>query len=384
MKPPTYTVAELTHTLHVGGAEVLAARFARALRGQFRFAFFCLDDLGPLGEQLREEGFPVEVIGRREGIDLRCPWRLARALRRHNVDLIHAHQYTPFFYGVTARFLYRRPPMLFTEHGRAFPDYPRPKRKLANRVLLGRRDRVVAVGEAVRRALIVNEGIPAPRIDVIYNGIAVPADAPSADDRAAARREMDVEDGDFVLLQVARLDALKDHATAVRTLEAVANRRPDVRLVLVGEGPELSRIQRLVHERGLEPRVRFLGLRTDAARLLAGADVALLTSVSEGIPLTLLEAMARRLPVVSTDVGGVAEVVEDGVTGLLAPSGDAEALASHVLRLAEDGDLRRRLGEAGRRRAEARFTEERMMAEYVALFREMLGAGTTRERGGTG
>jgi glycosyltransferase involved in cell wall biosynthesis len=262
--------------------------------------------------------------------------------------------------------------VLFTEHGRAFPDFRRPKRVIANRVLLRRRDRVVAVGEAVRRALIDNEGIPTPRVGVIYNGIALPDAAPTAEDRAAARRAMGVGDDDFVLLQVARLDPLKDHATAVRAAACAARSRPDLRLVLVGEGPELPRIEALVREQRLESVVRLLGLRSDVPRLWPGADAALLTSVSEGIPLTLLEAMAAHRPVVSTNVGGVAEVVEDGVTGLLAPSGGHEALARQVLRLADDADLRRTMGEAGRRRAEERFNEEEMLGAYRRVYREMI------------
>ena len=167
---------------------MLAARLARRLAGSFRFVFACLEELGTLGEGLRAEGFPVEVLGRRPGIDGRCTRRLAGWLRRERVDLIHAHQYTPFFYGITARLLYRRPPVLFTEHGRSFPDYPRRKRIVANRLLLERRDRVVGVGQAVRQALIRNEGFPPGRVAVIYNGIDLSAFAAGTPGREAARR----------------------------------------------------------------------------------------------------------------------------------------------------------------------------------------------------
>src|SRR5262249_41513611 len=137
------TVCQVLHSLCVGGAEVLATRLARRLRSDYRFVFLCLDDLGSLGEELRREGFTVEVLGRRPGFDSRLIWRMACFLRREQVDLLHAHQYAPFFYGIAARLLWRRPPLLFTEHGRTFPDYPRSKRILANRLFLERRDRVV-------------------------------------------------------------------------------------------------------------------------------------------------------------------------------------------------------------------------------------------------
>src|SRR5207253_9335476 len=189
MKTPV--VCHLMHGLRVGGAEVLVARLSRRLRDRFAFRFLCLDELGSLGEELQREGFPVEVVGRRPGVDWRLPLRLSTVLSRGKVDLIHAHQYTPFFYALAARLLYRRPPILFTEHGRWVPDYPRPKRIIANRLLLQRRDRVVGVGEAVRQALIANEGIPARRVGVIYNGIDLtPYRKPA--ERAAMRRELGV------------------------------------------------------------------------------------------------------------------------------------------------------------------------------------------------
>jgi glycosyltransferase involved in cell wall biosynthesis len=366
------TVCHVLHSLHVGGAEMLAARLARQLRESCRFIFLCLDELGSLGAELRADGFLVEVIGRKSGVDGRCALRLARILRQERVDLIHAHQYTPFFYSLLARLIFDQPPVLFTEHGRHFPDFRRPKRVLANRLLLQRRDRVVGVGEAVRRALINHEGLPPRRVGVVYNGIDTVGFANGFhDDRDAIRRDMGVEPNDFVVLLVARLDYLKDHATAVRTLQRVVDRRPDVRLVLVGEGPEKPAIERLVAAHGLGPNVRFLGLRKDVARLLRATDLFLLTSISEGIPLTVLEAMAAGLPVLATQVGGLGEIVEDGQTGRLAPSGDDAALADRLLQLAENPELCQQMGRRGQERARALFSESMMHARYLELYRSM-------------
>jgi glycosyltransferase involved in cell wall biosynthesis len=366
------TICQVLHTLNVGGGEMLAARLARQLGDRFRFIFMCLEEVGTLGEELRREGFPVWSVERRPGIDWRCTWRLAKLLRQERVDLLHVHQYTPFFYGILARLLYRRPPVLFTEHGRGFPDYPRRKRIVANRLLLQRRDRVVGVGEAVRQALIRNEGLPARRVGVIYNGIDLTPFDNGAPPRAAVRRDMGVGEKDLVILQVARLDYLKDHCTAIRTLEQVIRQRPEARLVLVGEGPELGKIQQEVAQRNLAASVRLLGLRKDIARLLSAADVFLLTSISEGIPLAVIEALAAGLPVVSTNVGGIGEVVEDGRSALLAPSGDHVALAERVLRLVGDPVLSQQLAKQGRARAEEMFSEKQMHEQYVRLYNEML------------
>jgi glycosyltransferase involved in cell wall biosynthesis len=243
---------------------------------------------------------------------------------------------------------------------------------VANWLLLERRDRVVGVGESVRQALVRNEGIPSRRVAVVYNGVDLSTFDDRHADRASVRREVRVGPDHLVIIQVARLDALKDHATAIRTLQHVVRHRPDATLVLVGEGPEEGLIRDEVRERGLESRVLFLGLRGDVARLLLAADLFLLTSISEGIPVTLIEAMGAARPVVATRVGGVGEVVEDGVTGLLAPAGDDEALGRHILHLAADPDGRGRMGQLGRERALALFSEERMHEGYLRLYEEML------------
>lgn len=370
------TICQLLIGLGVGGAEVLAARMARRLRDRFRFVFVCLDEQGVLGTELRAEGFPVHVLGRRAGVDWPCCRRLAGLIRSERVNLIHAHQYTPFFYAAASRLPRWSPPVAFTEHGRWFPDFPRPKRIVANRVLLGPRDRVIGVGESVRQALIHNEGIRARRVEVIYNGVdldAYPTQPPGPAEIAEARREMGVGARDFVVIQVARLDPLKDHVTAIETFHRVVTQCPGAKLVLVGEGPERPKIEEAVQRLGLGSSVRMIGLRQDVPRLIRSADLFLLTSISEGIPLTLIEAMAARVPVVSTRVGGVVEVVEENRTGLLAPSGDAPALGDRVLQLAGDPTLRREFGQRGRLRAEALFSESRMVDQYEQLYRDMTG-----------
>jgi glycosyltransferase involved in cell wall biosynthesis len=372
---PQSTIFQVLHALNVGGAEVLAVRLARQLQDRYRFVFACLDELGTLGKELRAEGFPVHVLERRAGLDWRCVLRLAKLMRQEGANVVHAHQYTPFFYAAIARMLYRRVPVLFTEHGRHQPDYRRWKRVLANRCfLLRRHDRVVGVGEAVRRALIENEGLPPQRVELIYNGIDLAAFRNTGQERLCIRQEIGVAADDLVMMQVARLDYLKDHATALRMLSRLAPQCPHARLVIVGEGPEQGKIDALIQELHLQPFVRLLGLRNDVPRLLAAADLLLLSSTSEGIPLTVIEGMAASLPVVATKVGGLPEVVEDGGTGWLAPSGDAAGLAERVLRLSADPGLRMQMGRRGRERAETLFSEQQMHARYDRVFQEILGS----------
>lgn len=366
-------VCHVLHSLNVGGAEVLAARIARRLSDRFEFTFACLDELGTLGRQLRQQGFTVEVIERRPGLDMSCARRLGRFVRSQGIQVLHAHQYTPFFYAMLSGVLRQRPPVLFTEHGRHFPDRRSRKRVLFNRFFLRKRDRVVGVGEAVRRALIDNEGIPPRRVGVVYNGVEISDFGRGASQRHEVRRELNIHDDDPLLIQVARLDVLKDHGTALRAVAHLAARRPNVRLVLVGEGPEQASIKAEIERLGIQSNVLLLGLRDDIARLLTAADVFLLSSVSEGFPVTLIEAMLARVAVVSTDVGGVAEVVADGTTGLLTPSGDDQALAEAVERLLDDESMRTQMAAAGQQRAVRIFSERQMHASYARQYREMVG-----------
>lgn len=372
------TVCQVLHSLDVGGAEMLAARLAQSLSDRFRFVFACLDELGTLGEELRAKGFTVEVLHRRSGIDLKCVRKLAAFARAENADLIHAHQYTPFFYARAPGWIGRRLPVLFTEHGRFHPDQPNPKRMVFNRLFLRRRDRVAAVGESVRQALVANEWIPHERIDVIHNGARLDDYVSPPGARLRLREELGLGVTDRVAIQVARLDYLKDHDTALRTAERVRQEFSDFRLLLVGEGPERAKIEQDIARRKLERHVFMLGLRTDVHRLLAAADVFLLTSISEGIPVTLIEAMGASLAIVSTAVGGVEEVVINGKTGLVAPAGNDEALAAALVRLFNRPDENQEMGAAGRCRAELEFSEHQMHARYAEHYWAMLSKSAHR------
>jgi glycosyltransferase involved in cell wall biosynthesis len=367
-------VCQIVHTLNVGGAELLARQFAERGRDEFDFVFACLDEPGSMADELRRAGFPVEILGRRPGFDFSCVRRLAACFRRHDVRVVHAHQYAPFFYAALARLVgWRRLPIVFTEHGRDYPDFRRSKRVLANRALVRRGDRVIGVGQYVRQALIANEGLRPDKVEVIYNGIDVAAYQSSPASRRAARAALRLADDEVAVVQVARLNPLKDHATAIHALAHLAASHPLARLLVVGDGEERPRIEALIAELGLARQVRILGTRRDVADLLAAADVFLLSSVSEGIPLTLIEAMAAGLPCVSTAVGGTPEVILDGQTGLLARAGDPADLATKLAIVLDDADLRSRLGSAGRERSRRHFSDADMHASYHAIYRDLAG-----------
>jgi len=374
------TVCQVLHSLDIGGAEVLAAGLARSLSDRFQFVFACLDGVGQLGEQLRADGYTVEVMERQPGIDWKCGFRLAKFLRENNVSVVHAHQYTPFFQSMLARLAYRRPPIVFTEHGRHYPDNRSSKRVAVNRVLSRSDDRIIGVGDSVSVALVENEGFARSRVETVYNGVGLgPFEAVSGDTalRRKMRSELGLKDNETVILQVARLNPLKDHLTALKAVVALRSKGVPVRLVLAGEGEERGRIEQFIAGNSLESVVCLLGARRDIPELLAAADVFLLSSISEGIPLTLIEAMAAGVPVVTTSVGGVAEVIRPGVSGLLARAGDWQELADHAMSFVPDSVFRGRIIAAARQRARELFSLERMHRDYVAIYERAVGRDQT-------
>lgn len=367
------TVCHVIHALGVGGAEVLVDQMMRELAGDVRCIVAVLDEVGEIGERLRRDGFVVEHLQRGEGIDWACAKRLNDLVQRENVSLLHAHQYTPFFQAMLSRGLFGATPVLFTEHGRHFPDLPSLKRSIVNRLLLRKQDRMVGCGGSVRQALIDNEGLPKHRVELVYNGADLQdlATAP-AGARDRIRDDFGFTDDDFVVVQVARLHELKDHQTALRTVHHARQEFPNVRLLIAGDGDERPAIEQTIADLALQDHVTLAGSRNDVSSLLAASDAFLLTSISEGIPLTVIEAMAAELPVVSTRVGGLPEMIEDGVSGFLCEAGDAASLAKRLLTLAADEDLRKQISCTGNIVAHERFSLKAMLNRYQTIYREMI------------
>ena len=363
-------IAFVLHVMQVAGAEVLVAETIRRLRTALDPVVVCLDGVGQLGETMRAEGVDVIALGRRPGLDVRMAWRMAAVLRERRIRVVHAHQYTPFFYSALAKPLVgHRTWLILTEHGRFYPDVVSPRRRMTNRWLLSHlADEVNAVAAFSARALHEQDGFPLP-IPVVENGIDVLAYDP-ASDRAAAKRHVGLDPGRRHIICIARLHPVKDHAMLVRAFARVAGAMPDVDLVLAGDGELRATLQAQVAAAGLEQRVSFLGVRRDVPDLLRAADVFALTSVSEGASITVLEAMASGVPSVLTAVGGNGELVRDGVEGLLVPRHDDEAAAQALMRILGDAALRTKLGAEARHRALSTYQLDRTVARYGELYQQ--------------
>ncbi len=368
------TVCHVIHALGVGGAEVLVDQMLRLHSNEFRCVVAVLDDIGELGERLQRDGFTLKHLHRHPGIDRGCAKRLRKFADEEGAEILHAHQYTPFFQAMLSRGLFGTRPVVFTEHGRHFPDHPSRKRSVVNRLMLRSYDRLIGCGGAVRQALIDNEGLPESRVEVIYNGVDLESlGKPTLGARERIRSEFKFAATDLVAVLVARLHSLKDHQTALRAVDAARKQIPGLRLLLVGDGDQRAAIEETICKRGLEECVTLAGTREDIADLLAASDVFLMSSISEGIPLTVIEAMAARRPVVSTSVGGLPELVEHGVSGFLAPSGDDAQLAASLIELYRSPALRNQMADVAAKSAREKFSLDGMLDSYRNVYRQVLG-----------
>ena len=359
-------VLHVAHSLNVGGAEKLVHDLAlRTDRDRFAVSVACLDAAGPLAESLSAAGIPVEVLERRSGLDVGLVRRLRQVIRRHAVDVVHAHQYTPFFYGVMAA-RWAGAACVFTEHGRHHPDVRKPKRVAANQVLARMARATVAVSEFTRQALIQNDGFPADRVQVLYNGVDTQARATT--DRSAARDALGLLPQTPVLGVCARLSAEKNLPMLVAAFAEVRRAHPEARLLIAGDGPARPDVEEAIRAHGLGASARLLGFVEDVPALVSAFDVFGLSSVTEGTSVTLLEAMLAGRPTVVTRVGGNPEVVVDGVTGWLVPSDDAASFAERVSALFKDRAQSEAFGAAGRRRVQENFTFQGMVHGYESLY----------------
>lgn len=352
------------NTLDTGGAEHVVLNLATRLDpARYALHVCSFSGEGQLADRFRRLGATVHALRRRPGIDGGLVGYLAGLIRREHIQLIHTHNVAPWLYGALAA-RWTRTRLCHTEHSNVFPH--QRLLQAAERWLARWTEVLISDSEKVTRQLIA-QGIPADRITTVPNGIDTARFAAPVD-RAEVRRRLGLDPGAPVVGTVGRLAAIKDQVTLLEAFALVWSAYPEAWLLLVGEGPMRPELEARAMILGIAGRVQFLGDRSDVPELLGAMDVFALSSVSEGLPLTVLEAMAAGLPVVSTRVGGVPEAVVDGETGLLTPPKDPRALADALIGLLADPMERRRLGAAGRTRARERFDLGRMVDAYEAAY----------------
>jgi glycosyltransferase involved in cell wall biosynthesis len=348
-------IAHITLGLDTGGQEKLLVEFARlADRRRFDLTFVSLTTRGRLAADIEAHGWPVVALDEPPGFRPGMVLRLAPLLRRRRIDVVHTHDSKPLIYSAPAARLAGVQRLVHTRHF-AQLAYITARQTLLTNLSARLTDCYACVSQDSAR-IAAAEGVPAKRLRIVRNGIDI--------GRFACTGPR--PDGPAVL--VARLSPEKDIATLLRAASMAVRQQPAFRLDIAGNGPARAELMHLAAELNLGDHVRFLGEVRDIAGLLATARFFVLSSLTEGISLTLLEAMSCGLPVAATKVGGNPEVVVDGETGILVPPADPAALAQAMLLLQNDATRGRGMGLAGRARVERCFEIGRMVGAYEALY----------------
>jgi sugar transferase (PEP-CTERM/EpsH1 system associated) len=298
-------------------------------------------------------------------------FRLARIMRRYRPHIVHTRNWGAIE-AVAAAKLAGVPVVIHSEHGYEvdmFAGLPM-RRRLFRRAAYAMADAIFAVTRELRDFHARQAWMRPERMSVMYNGVDTERFAPCKESRTAMRKELGLPEESFVVGTVGRLVPIKDHRTLLKAAALLSGSRIDVRVLLVGSGPERDKLQSLATG-ALEGRVCFTGDSSRVSEMLNAMDVFVLPSLGEGMSNTLLEAMACGLPVLATNVGGNPEIIENDVNGCLFTPGDAEWLASKLKFLARDPALIHQLGTAARNRAIESFSLSRMLETYRSFYLDL-------------
>lgn len=333
----------------------------------------------PEGELCKRasEGHDLIPLAPKNELDFRAAWRLSRVIRQLQPQIVHAHD--PHAVAMASLALSIAAPD---------PDVPlvasrrvdfRLKGNSFSRWKYRQVDCFIAASDAIR-TLLLADGVPAAQVVTVHEGIDVDRVRTTAP--ANVHAELWLPAHAPIVGNVAALVPHKGHRDLIEAAALVVREVPDARFVILGEGPLRPQLERQIADRHLAKHVLLAGFRTDVLSMHRGFDVFALTSVTEGLGTSLLDAMAAAKPVVATTAGGIPEVVVDGETGFLAAPHDHARLAAAIVRLLEDPALRARMGEAGLARVRERFSVERMVAATADVYRRVAGtpraAGTAR------
>lgn len=360
---PLRTMFTIT-SMPVGGAETLLVNLIRRLdRNRILPEICCLKEKGPLGTELASE-IPVHCSMLSTKYDLGVHFKLATLFTTRRVDsVITVGAGDKMFWGRLAAWRSGVPVIASALHSTGWPDGV----GRLNRLLTPVTDAFIGVASAHGKHLVDNERFPEEKVFVIPNGIDTDRFSPSQAKQDLRKRVLGLEGDSPVCVIVAALRPEKNHSLYIRMAAKVCEQVPDAKFLIVGDGPERPTIEQLTTELGIVDNVCFLGTRHDIDQILPACDAFALTSDNEASPVSIMEAMACNLPVISTRVGSVPEMVEDRVTGFLYDTGDVDAAAKHMTRLLSDRQLGETMGSKGRDKVVRNGSLDSMVNGYMDL-----------------
>jgi glycosyltransferase involved in cell wall biosynthesis len=363
----------MIQSLNNGGAETLAIRLADKLdKTRFNPTVCSLCDEGPLRSILQSKNIPHITLGKKEGKDLSLPLRIRSVLASHKIHLVHTHNQGPLLYTRLATLSgYRAVKLIHTEHINMAKEYSYSRRhRIFNRLLFKGIHGFLGIAQHLSHDYEIRFKNTKVLFTTINNSVSLP-EIGTAPPKALSK-ELGVAPERPVIGNVSALRPQKDHATLLQAMRIVVDQRPDAILAIAGDGELKKALHDLTRKLGLTDHVRFLGYRSDVDNLLVQFDIFVLSSLYEGLPLCILEAMAAARPVVATDAQGTNSVVHHGKTGLLVPLKDPECLAAALLDLLQDKTAARKMGSAARKLIRNEYNMENMIQQYEAFYQRVL------------
>jgi glycosyltransferase involved in cell wall biosynthesis len=369
-----------------GGAVTHVLTLARELgKREIRVSIVFLTD-GPSVSVAAKAGLDFELLQKRFLLDPAPVPRLAKLLVRRGVNIIHTHTIRGNFYGRIAAFLCQEPIVDITTVHSHVPDELKGGTKFGVKEwLLCKREsclwRVVnhfiCVSHKIKERLL-SKGIPEGKATVIENAVELPKLSSGHAYRKSIREEFNIACNDIVVGTIGRLVPLKNHQLFLKSAKQLSQRMPNMKFMVVGDGPLLQQLIDQSRGLGISGLVRFTGWRDDVQRLLCAFDIYVICSVVEGLNISVLEAMAWAKPVVGTKVKGISEIVMHGKTGILVPSNEVDSLTEAVLRLAADEEKRATMGFGGRRLIEKKYSVDKMVYDTLQVYEKSCADLTNR------
>ena len=360
-------IAHLIESDGPGGAERVVVGLATALQaaGSENVVFLPADGEGWLARELEGSGVAIEYFTIDRPVSPACARGLVRAFRRHRFDVAHSHEFSMAIYGAWASWRTGVPHVITMHGGRYYNG--RLRRRLAMHAAIAASDHVVAVSDALADAIAEDLGVRRSKVEMLSNGVR--HSEPAA---VTLRQELRLTPDDRLIVAVGNLYPVKGHIHAIDALARLAGRHPSVHLAISGRGELEGALLARARDHGLESRVHLLGLRSDVPAVLAAADLFVLPSLSEGLPLALLEAMFAGCPIVASDVGQVRVALANGTAGILVEPGNPAALAAGLDRLLSDPAEARRLGGIAALHAAGEYDLSRMVQRYAGVYRDVM------------
>lgn len=326
-------------------------------------------DGGQLMTAFEKAGAKLYSVRKNKGLDPRSMHDLGKIISVTNADVVNAHHFMPFVFSFYGSKVIHRKKLVYTEHSEWDIDKVNRFWHHIGKFLLNKTDLIIGVSSEISETLTLKYNLRPSKVKTITNGINTNKFNRS-DEWRIIRREIGCDEGDFVIGNVSNFRRVKNHIFLIEAFSGIVKRNPNTKLVLIGQGflgdPENTEdeIKGLVRKLGIEDNVKFLGYRDDIAQVLSTFDLFCLTSLKEGLPISLLEAMATGVPVVGTDVEGISDVIKHKANGLLVPLKDIETLSSVIERLIENKSLRRLLGMQSRKMVVENYSLKKSIKEY--------------------